>query len=201
MYSLLIHADLVIADISTLNPNALYELGIRHAARPYSTIVIGEDGLFTNPLPFDINHTSIHIYKHSGDDIGVDESVRFKQKIKKVLDNFEMHIVDSPLHTFLNNIAPLELNNEQKEELMDLAFIKEKRIYDLTEKARQCMVTNEYMYTAYTNWDELRHINPNEIFYVQQAALARYKSDFPNRREAIEEARQIIDEISDLNDS
>ncbi len=28
MYALLMHADLVIADISTFNPNAIYELGM-----------------------------------------------------------------------------------------------------------------------------------------------------------------------------
>ena len=40
MYALLIHADLVIADISTYNPNAIYELGVRHASRPFTTIII-----------------------------------------------------------------------------------------------------------------------------------------------------------------
>jgi hypothetical protein len=53
MYEMLLRADLVIADISTANPNALYELGVRHALRPYSTIVIKEiDGKF----PFDLSH-------------------------------------------------------------------------------------------------------------------------------------------------
>jgi hypothetical protein len=42
MYALLIRADLVIADITTFNPNAIYELGIRHAAKPFSTIVMKE---------------------------------------------------------------------------------------------------------------------------------------------------------------
>jgi hypothetical protein len=37
MYALLMKADLVIADISTSNPNAIYELGVRHAVKPYST--------------------------------------------------------------------------------------------------------------------------------------------------------------------
>src|SRR5512134_2720744 len=43
MYELLLRADLVIADISTANPNALYELGVRHALRPYSTILMKEE--------------------------------------------------------------------------------------------------------------------------------------------------------------
>src|SRR5437588_8787639 len=40
MYQRLLQADLVVADLSTTNPNALYELGVRHALRPFTTIVI-----------------------------------------------------------------------------------------------------------------------------------------------------------------
>src|SRR5260221_10136452 len=54
MYKGIYDADFVIADISTLNPNALYELGVRHALKPFTTLVICEDGIFVNSkLPFD----------------------------------------------------------------------------------------------------------------------------------------------------
>ena len=33
-------ADIVIADITTLNQNAIYELGLRHAMKPKSTIIL-----------------------------------------------------------------------------------------------------------------------------------------------------------------
>ena len=55
MYNQLITADVVIADLSTNNPNAFYELGVRHALRPKTTIVIAENEL---KPPFDVNHTS-----------------------------------------------------------------------------------------------------------------------------------------------
>src|SRR5262245_42249758 len=42
MYEQLLDADLVIADLSTSNANAIYELGVRHALRPYTTIVMAE---------------------------------------------------------------------------------------------------------------------------------------------------------------
>ena len=45
MFNQLISADIVIVDISTYNPNAFYELGVRHALKPYTTIIISEDKL------------------------------------------------------------------------------------------------------------------------------------------------------------
>jgi hypothetical protein len=40
MYERLLKADVVVADVSTYNCNAFYELGVRHALRPYTTIII-----------------------------------------------------------------------------------------------------------------------------------------------------------------
>jgi hypothetical protein len=45
MYEQLLGADLVIADLSTSNVNAIYELGVRHALRPHTTIVMAESNL------------------------------------------------------------------------------------------------------------------------------------------------------------
>src|SRR6188768_3104495 len=71
MYEMLLRADVVIADISTANPNALYELGVRHALRPSTTVVMKEqDGKFL----FDLNHVNTLQYKHLGDDIGAKEA-------------------------------------------------------------------------------------------------------------------------------
>ena len=40
MYQQILTADVVVADLSTSNSNAFYELGVRHALRPYTTIII-----------------------------------------------------------------------------------------------------------------------------------------------------------------
>lgn len=56
MYKFLLSADLVIADITTLNANALYELGVRYALKPYSTIIIGSTD---TKIPFDLSHVRI----------------------------------------------------------------------------------------------------------------------------------------------
>jgi hypothetical protein len=107
MYQELLQADLVIADLSTLNANALYELGVRHALRPYTTIVISENKLM---YPFDLNHVVIHSYQHLGDAIDYEEVERFRAAlgnvIQAVLDKREP---DSPVYTYLNSLIPPKL--------------------------------------------------------------------------------------------
>jgi hypothetical protein len=71
MYEMLLRADLVIADISTGNVNAVYELGVRHALRPYTTILMQEDEA---AFYFDLSHSSTFVYHHLGDDIGSREA-------------------------------------------------------------------------------------------------------------------------------
>ena len=82
MYQHLLQSDLVIADLSTSNPNALYELGVRHALRSFSTIVIAESKL---QYPFDIAHTVIRSYEHLGEAIDYDEVIRFRGELKSAI--------------------------------------------------------------------------------------------------------------------
>lgn len=107
MYEQLLKADVVVADISTSNKNAFYELGVRHALRPHTTIVICEDG--AKSFPFDVNHILIRQYRHMGDGIDFDEVERFRadltQAIRDVLGQDPLR-ADSPVYTFLSGLTP-----------------------------------------------------------------------------------------------
>lgn len=46
-------ADIVVADITTLNQNAIYELGMRHAMKPKSTIIMCDKKTLENNRFFD----------------------------------------------------------------------------------------------------------------------------------------------------
>src|SRR5215475_7531908 len=103
MYEQLLNADVVVADLSTSNKNAFYELGVRHALRPYTTVVIAEDGI--KAFPFDVNHVVVRQYHHLGEDIGYGEVQRFGQELTKAIREImekEPRANDSPVYTFLN---------------------------------------------------------------------------------------------------
>ena len=64
MYTWIYKADFVIADLTTLNANVFYELGVRHALRPHTTLVIAESVL-VDKLPFDLSSFVVHRYEDS----------------------------------------------------------------------------------------------------------------------------------------
>jgi tetratricopeptide (TPR) repeat protein len=107
MYELLLNARVVVADLSTSNKNAFYELGVRHALKPYTTIILCEDGI-KSPLPFDLNHVVIRMYHHLGEDIGFSEATEKQAEltsaIKSILSN-ETPKPDSPVYTFINGLT------------------------------------------------------------------------------------------------
>ena len=104
MYELLMRADLVIADLSTSNINAAFELGIRYGLRPYATIIVAEEG-FTQP--FDVSHSVIRRYKHLGEDIGLREATRFKADLSAAIAEIVAgEKPDSPVYTFMSHLVP-----------------------------------------------------------------------------------------------
>lgn len=110
MYERLLTADVVVADLSTANKNAYYELGVRHALRPHTTIVICEDG--AKSFPFDINHVLVRQYHHMGEGIDFDEVERFRAALAKAIIDItqqDPRQSDSPVYTFLNGLTPPKL--------------------------------------------------------------------------------------------
>ncbi|HMC87804.1 MAG TPA: tetratricopeptide repeat-containing protein [Chitinophagaceae bacterium] len=107
MYKWILEADIAIADISTLNPNAIYELGVRYALKPFSTIVISESNL---SFPFDFSHILIQKYVHGGNDIEQTEVMSFSDTLKRLIQSIFDRMQeegddcnDSPVYTFLKD--------------------------------------------------------------------------------------------------
>ena len=122
MYERLLSADVVVADLSTSNKNAFYELGVRHALRPRTTIVICEDG--AKSFPFDVNHVAISQDHHMGEGIDFDEVERFRTALTKAINeiqNQDPPAPDSPVYTFLHDLTPPALTQALKDVAKEVA--------------------------------------------------------------------------------
>ena len=198
MYALLYRAELVIADISTYNPNAIYELGTRHVLKPYSTIIIKED---ESKIPFDINHNRTLSYKHLGNEVSTTEAKRCIRELKELIKNItENPMVDSPLYSFIPKIKQPILSEDDLNEIIGDLENNENTIYYLSEKAKEYMNEKKFVEAAEI-WKKLSDKTKNESYYIQQEALCTYKSEKPNVIQALTNALQIIGKISEQSDT
>lgn len=102
MYERLILCDYAIADLTTANANVFYELGIRHAVKPFSTITI----FSTNTqLPFDVNFLRSMPYNYDTKKhlTKVDEDI--KGLTTQLLNAKKEKSTDSPIYQLVDGIA------------------------------------------------------------------------------------------------
>lgn len=204
MYEQLLEADLVVADLSTSNQNAIYELGVRHALRPNTTIVIAEDKFC---FPFDLGHVVIRKYKHLGTGIDYEEVERMRQDLVGAIQQlvFGETQVDSPVYTFLPRLSQ-PVNRTENGDAMtvveagdagDAGDATDRLVFSaLLERARAAMRGNDFV-TASALFTKLHEINPSEAYVTQQLALATYKCPQPDadgKRQALLDAHRILEE-------
>ncbi len=211
MYEHLLNADVVIADLSTSNKNAYYELGVRHALRPYTTLIICEDGV--KSFPFDTNRNLIRQYHHMETGIDFKEVMRFRKvltdAVKELLEK-EPRPSDSPVYTFLNNLTPPAL----KAAIQGVAEAAAKSApgadatpagdansethHVLMQQVSKALKAGDFL-TAKSLLSAVRNMmkaadpsRPEDPYIIQQLALATYKSKLPTPQAALEEARELL---------
>lgn len=196
MYEQLLRAEVVIADLSTYNPNAFYELGVRHALRPFSTIIIAEDKL---NYPFDVNHIVIRKYRHLGDDIGVSDARKFSGELKQALATIlAQQKNDSPVYEFLNGLTPPEIKQLAANVAAQAAQTQQAgtqasdpTLHVLMQQASQAMAANDFT-KAKLMLGTARALKHDDPYIIQQLALVTYKSKQPTPQAALEEACQVL---------
>ena len=97
-------ADLVIADLTGLNPNVFYELGIRHTLK-VGTIMLTQD---IGSLPADLKSYVAFKYKYHEESDAFDEYYPlFKKKLRKAIDEYledlEKGEYDNPVRDFIGS--------------------------------------------------------------------------------------------------
>jgi hypothetical protein len=112
MFTGIISSDVMIADISTSNPNILYELGVRHALRRGRTILVAASG---ERAPSNIGYANILFYDLDGTGGRLSEPslAVFRERLVSILrQSARSTISDSPIYEFfpaLEAVLPPEL--------------------------------------------------------------------------------------------
>lgn len=114
MYEKLVCTDIVLADLSNENPNVFYELGIRHAARPYSNILICNKDI-EQRIPFDISPLRIVFYQLVDGKLLSQEQQYLSEQIKKRLQMLlkETPVTDSPLYELIPEFPNIDQTKTQ----------------------------------------------------------------------------------------
>jgi hypothetical protein len=208
MYQKLLDADVVVADLSTSNKNALYELGVRHALRPYTTVVIAEDGIKT--FPFDINHVVIRQYHHLGEDIGYDEAIRFREEladaIRKIMKD-KPPAYDSPVYSYLKELTPPRLAAAVQEKVRQLAgdaiqraaLVAAAPVPPAFAEPHSVLMAQVDAAQARGDWSTakqlltiIRTLTKDDPYILQRLALATYKDKTADPTTALLEALAIL---------
>ncbi len=205
MYERLLKADLVIADVSTMNPNAFYELGVRHALRPHTTIIVAESEL---EFPFDVGHIEIRHYKHLGEDIGFSEAVKFKGELTAAIRRMMSERKDdSPVYTYLHLTPPISADSAgnpicKSETKPDDRSGDGDTLRVLLDKAESAISRERWSVAK----ELLTHIReemqkkstsnaaPVDPYVLRRLALATYKSD--DSENGLSEASSVLLQLS-----
>lgn len=206
MYKELLQADVVIADLSTANPNALYELGVRHALRPFTTIVISEDKL---TYPFDLNHILITSYQHLGDAIDYEEVERFRATLGKLIDSvIDKKEADSPVYTYLNSLVPPQIKEELKKAIEEMPTSEASSVKPGLGKALSLIIQEAEDAIGTKEFSKARELFQSAVFLshstsgqqdpylIHRLSFCTYKAAEPNLVSSLYESLSLLESIN-----
>jgi hypothetical protein len=121
--SRIVHADMfkdlrdrpvVLVDLSLLNPNVLYELGIRHVMSSTGTVLIANEET-VKKLPFDIALSRTIAYRYDGEHLDWDEVERVIPQLQAAIEEARRGTPDSPVYAFLEQVlSPGSLKKDEQ---------------------------------------------------------------------------------------
>jgi tetratricopeptide (TPR) repeat protein len=153
MFERLLLCDYALADLTTANANVFYELGVRHTARPATTLTIFAKH---QPIPFDVNLLrSLPYDLGKNNAFGDEQATALREAVGARLKDLrklavDQEAVDSPLFDLLKEWQPGDLARLKTDVFRDqvklneqlksrLAAIREKG----KDKAKQAEARNE----------------------------------------------------------
>lgn len=209
MYERLILCEYAVADLTTANANVFYELGIRHAVRPSSTLLLFAEG--GGQLPFDVAPLRAVPYRLSAEGKPADIA-KTKEVLVQLLNEAKKEKTDSPLYQLVNDYPDVdhtktdvfreqvEYSSEMKKKLasarkegIEALRNLEKELGDI-KNIEASVVTDLFLsYRAVKGWKEMISLSEKmtpplaaAVMIQEQLALAF------NRNNLGEEAENIL---------
>lgn len=185
-------ADIVIADISTMNANAIYELGARHALKPRSTILMCAKDKEREFSFFDITFVPIIFYDHDGNNINNNSINETKKRLNDSIDfaiNSKIPLPDNPIQRALSESI-----------VYKKILPPEQSIYKLYLRGKQESDNNDFD-SAEATFNELYLKNQTEDNLLLWA-LAKYKkAELAQSRKGLIDSANLITENIDVRNS
>ena len=116
MYERLMLCEFAVADVTGANPNVYYELGIRHAVRPRSTVILFAEG---TSLPFDIALLRGIPYRLDASGKLVNPEGDIRNIVQRLRAANEDPHDDSPLFTLISDMPRVEVDHEKTDLFRD----------------------------------------------------------------------------------
>ena len=118
MFARLLLAEFVVADLTLANPNVFYELGIRHASKPFTTVPIFAN---VSALPFDValvRAVGYHLTKGKLTKAGAQKlKSQLSKRLSDAISGATTH--DSPLFQLIPKFPGIDLPDEVTETFKD----------------------------------------------------------------------------------
>ncbi|HTU69627.1 MAG TPA: TRAFs-binding domain-containing protein [Candidatus Baltobacteraceae bacterium] len=134
MFERLLVAEIAVVDVTIPNPNVYYELGIRHGAKPATTIIVGA----FETLPFDIALAQAVPYLLDEGKLSDESAASFAGALREKLEYALAHVDgrDSPIFQLIPALRETSLPHDITESFRDRAkYMNETR--DRLDTARR----------------------------------------------------------------
>ena len=117
MFERLILADYAVVDLTTANANVFYELGVRHAARPFSTVLVSAD---VKRAPFDLAPDRVLPYAldHDG---GPADPAKDIEVLASALRAARAAATDSPVFQLIDELPTPQIDRLKTDVFRDQA--------------------------------------------------------------------------------
>lgn len=215
MFERLILCDYAVADLTSANPNVFYELGIRHAVRPYSTVLVFADG---HRLPFDLGPIRALPYQ-LGDNGRPVAPAADAARLTDALRRVRTPTTDSPVFQLVEGFRPPEVAHLKTDVFRDRAAYSERLKGELAQARREgkdavarieeslgpladteagILVDLLLSYRAVEGWDAMIALVDRMPEPLQRVVLVREQLAFAlNRASRGEEAEKVLLRILD----